>query len=149
MPAHLVLADLSEMRTADEVALVYAMNGANRHTLAAARTLRVIDSSEVVDNVDRIVGTVLLTLTAGNTAVGARLARFCALCVARALYDDARGISDKVDDRVRTGSRTDTASDAFSRVDPCHTVFNGYSALGTYGNAVTVAEAGKGAELVA
>ena len=101
------------MRTADEVALVYAMNGANGCTLAAAGTLRVIDGCEIVDNVDGIVGAILLTLAASNTAVGARLARFRTLCVAGALDNNARGISDKVNDRVRTGSRADTASDTF------------------------------------
>jgi len=137
------------MCTADEVALVYAMNGADGYALATARALRVIDNREVVDHVYSIVGTVLLALTAADTAVGARLTSVGALSVARALNHDARGVADKVDDGIGTGPRADAAADALSRVDPCDAVLNGDSALGTYVDAVAVAKAGIGTELVA
>lgn len=125
------------------------MHGTNLSTLATAGASRVIDNCEVVNYVDSIMGTILLALHAADTAVCAILSCFCALCVVRALNDYARGVGDKMNNRVRAGACAKTAADALSRVDVCNAVNDGDRALGADLHAVTVAKAGIGAELVA
>ena len=140
---------LLKVSAADEVALVDAVNGADLGTLAAARTLRVIDNREVIHNVNSVVRTVLLTLAASDTAVDTSLSRLGTLRVARALYDDARYVGYDVDYRVRAGARTDAAADTLTGVDACDAVLDGDGIFRTYLYTVTVAEAGVGTELVA
>ena len=77
------------MRSAAEVALVNAMNGAYVCALSAAGTFGVIDLGEIVYNVNGVVRTGLLALAAGNTAIDARLSRSGSLIVVGALYDHA------------------------------------------------------------
>ena len=57
------------MSTADKVALVDTVNGANLCTLAAGGAKIVVYHGEVVNHGDSTGGTVLLTLAAGNTTV--------------------------------------------------------------------------------
>ena len=96
----------SEASAADKVALVYAMNGANRNAAAASRTLGVIDGSQVVFYLDRSLRAGFFTLTAGDTAVKAYLTHLRTLVVARAFYHHARGVVDKMDYTVGAGLRT-------------------------------------------
>ena len=130
------------MRAADEVTLVYAMNGADRDTGAAAGTLRVIYRSEIVNDVDSVVRTGLFALLAGDTAVGAILPRHSSGVVTGALDDDSRGVVDKVEESVRTGSGADAAADALSRVNPGNSVLNSYSVGRAGVDTVAVAKAG-------
>ena len=137
------------MCAADEVALVDTMNGADSGTLTAAGTLVVVDNGKVVNNLDSTVGTGLLALAAGNTAVLAALANCRALIMTGALYDYANGILNKMDDAVRTLACAHTATDTLGGVDLGNAVLDRNGVLGTDSHAIAVAEAGVGAELVA
>ena len=137
------------MCAADEVALVDTMNGANLGAFAAAGALVIINNGEVVNNLDRAVGTGLLTLAAGNTAVSTALANCCALIVIRALYNDALGILDKMNNVVGTLACAHTAADTLGGVDFSNAILNGDSVLGTDGYAIAVAKAGVCTKLIA
>ena len=137
------------MCAAEEVVLVDTVNGADFCTLATACALVVIDNGEVVNNLYCAVGTGLLALAAGNTAVLAALANCRALIVIRALYDYANGILNKMDNAVRTLACTHTATDTLGGVDIGNAVLDRNGVLGTDSHAIAVAEAGVGTELVA
>ena len=136
------------MCSADEVALVDTVNGTSRCTRTASGTLIVIDNGEVVDHLDSTHRTGLLALAAGDTAVLTALADSGTLIVVRALYYDALGILDKVDDTVGALSCAHTAADALSGIYPCNTIVDGDRILRTNAHAIAVAEAGEGAKLV-
>ena len=137
------------MRAADEIALVDTVNRADLNAFAAADTLFVVDCREVVNYVNSILGTVLLTLTATDTAVCTSLACICALSVTRALDNNARCVADKMNNSVRTGANTNAAAYTLSRVYARNAVINSDSELRTNLDTVSVAEAGIGADLVA
>lgn len=137
------------MRTADEIALVDTVNRADLNAFAAADTLFVVDGREVVNYVNSILGTVLLTLTATDTAVCTSLACICALSVTRALDNNTRGVIDKVNNTVRTGANTNATAYTLSRVYARNAVINSDSELRTNLDTVAVAETGIGADLVA
>ena len=59
------------MRSADKVALVYAMHRTNLYTLTAAGAYGVVYYREVVSNLNRSEGAGLFTLHTADTAVGA------------------------------------------------------------------------------
>ena len=139
---------VSEVRSADEVALVDAMYGTNCRTLTASSTERVVDGSEVVNNLDSAALTGLLTLHTADTAVGAYLSCHSALVVVGALNYHTGSILDKVDDTVGTLSYTDATADTLSGVNSCYTVFNSDSVLRTSNRAVTVAKTSKVTRLV-
>lgn len=136
------------MCAADEVALVDAMYGTSLDTLTATGALIVVDGREVIYDLDSAVGTGLLALTAGDTAVLTALAHCRTLIVVRALYNDALGILDKMDDTVGALSCAHTATDALSGIDACYAILDSDRILGTNAYAIAVAEAGEGAELV-
>ena len=69
------------MSSANKVALVNTMNGADLCTLAAGGAKIVIYHSEVINHRDSTVGAALLALAAGDTAVKADLAHLGALLV--------------------------------------------------------------------
>ena len=77
------------MCAAEEVALVDTMNGAGLGTLATAGALVVVDNGEVINTLYCAVGTGLLALAAGDTAVKAYFANLCALVVAVTLDHNA------------------------------------------------------------
>ena len=136
------------MCSADEVALVDALNGANGGTGATTGALLIIDGCEVVYHGDCAVGAGFLTLLTADTAVGAVLSYCGAGVVVRALDDNAGGIVDEVDDVVGTGACTNAAANTLCRVNNSHAVNDADGVFGTYGNAVTVAKAGVGAKTV-
>lgn len=136
------------MCAADEVTLVDAMHGAGRGAGATAGALAIVDNGEVVDHLDRALGTGLLALAASNTAVLAALAYRRTLIVVRALNNNALGILDKMNDTVGTLSYAHTASDTLSRIDASNAILDSDSVLGTDSHAVTIAEAGVGAKLI-
>ena len=147
--AHALISErCSEVRSADEAALVDAVYGTNLNACAAACAKALIDGSEVILNGDRTVGTGLLALHTADTAVLAVLTSVCTLIVVRALNDNALGVVDKVDDAVGTLSDADAAADTLLGVNSGNAVLNLDSVLRTYRNAVAVAEAGVGAESV-
>ena len=125
-----------------------AVNGASLGTLAAAGALVVFDNGKVVNNLYCAVGTGLLALAAGNTAVLAALANSRALIVIRALYNDALCIFDKMDNVVGALACTHTATDTLGRIDLGYAVINGDGVLGADSHAVAVAEAGVSTELI-
>ena len=125
-----------------------AVNGADSGTLAAAGALVVVDNGKVVNNLYCAVGTGLLALAAGNTAVLAALANSRALIVIRALYNDALCIFDKMDNVVGALACTHTATDTLGGIDLGNAVINGDGILGADSHAVAVAEAGVSTELI-
>ena len=135
--------------SADKVTLVDAVYGTNLGASAAAGAERVIYSSEVSVHGDSAAGTGLLTLHTADTAVGAVLTYVSALIVVRALYHNAGGIVDEVDDAVRTFSHADTATDTLTGIDLSYLVLDGDSVLRTNLSAVAVTKTSEGAELVA
>ena len=138
----------SEMRSADEAALVDTMYGTNLYACAASGAKIVVDGREVILNGDCAVGTSLLALHTADTAVLAVLTYVSALIVVRALNNNALGVVDKVDDTVGTFSYADTTTDTLLGIDSCNAVLNLNSVLGTYCNTVAVSEAGVCAESV-
>ena len=74
-------ASLLKVRSANEVALVDTVNGADLNARAAACAERVVDGCEVILYGNSTVRTGLLTLHTADTAVGADFARYCALVV--------------------------------------------------------------------
>ena len=82
------------MCAAGEVALVQTMHGAGICASTAAGTQRVVNGRQVVDHLDRAVGTGLFALHTANTAVCAVLARNGALVVIGALHNHSRGVGD-------------------------------------------------------
>ena len=136
------------MCAADEVALVDTMYRASLDTLTATGALVIIYSREVVYDGDSTVRTGLLALAAGDTAVLTALTHCRALIVVRALYNDALGILDKMNNAVGALSCAYTAADTLSRIDVSYTILDSDSILGTNAYAIAVAEAGEGAKLV-
>lgn len=130
------------MRSADEVALVDALNGADGSAGAATGALIVVDGGKVVYNGDCTVGAGLLTLLAADTTVGAILSHSGTGVVVRALDNNAGGIVDKVNNAVGAGAYTHTASNALAGVNLCHAAGDADGVFGTYRRTVAVAEAG-------
>ena len=77
------------MSAADKVADVYTLNRTHLVTSSAAGTLFVINGSKIIFNLDCTLGTGLLTLSAGDTAVKTNLSYLRALVVTRALNDNS------------------------------------------------------------
>ena len=137
------------MCAADEVVLVDTMNGAGLGTLATACALVVIDNGEVVNNLYCAVGTGLLALAAGNTAVLTALANCRALIVIRALDNHADSIVYKMDNVMGALACTHTATDTLGGIDLGYAIINGDSVLWADSHAVAVAKAGISAKLIA
>ena len=140
---------ISEVSSANEVAFVDAVDGANLYARAATGAEGVIDGSKVVLNGDSTLRTGLLTLHTTDTTVGAVLTGESALILVGALHNHAGGVVDKVDDTVGALAYADAAADTLSGINLCYTVIDGDSVLRTNHSAVAVAEAGEGTELVA
>ena len=136
------------MSSADEVTLVYAVNGANLNASATAGAERIIYSCEIVYYCYCSVRTGLLALHTANTAVRAIFACESALVVIGALYDNTGGVVNEVNDSVGTFAYADSAADALTGIYSCNTVFDRYSILGANLYTVAVAKAGEGTELV-
>ena len=139
----------SKMRSADEVTLVDAMHGTNLDARAATGAQVVVDGCEVILYGDSTVGAGLLTLHTADTAVGAVLTGECALILVGAFHNNTGGVVDKVNDAVGALAYADAASDALLGVNVCDTVLDRDSVLRANHSAVTVAEAGEGAEFIA
>ena len=138
-----------EVSTADEVALVNTLNGADLYARAAAGTERVVDGREIVLNGDSTLRTGLLTLHTADTAVGAILTGESTLILVGALNYYAGSVVDKMNDTVGALAHADATADTLLRINSCYTVLYGDSVLRTNYGTVTVAEAGEGTELVA
>ena len=139
---------ISEVSSANEVAFVDTVDGANLYARAATGAEGVIDGSKVVLNGDSTLRTGLLTLHTTDTTVGAVLTCESTLILVGALHNHAGGVVDKVDDTVGTLAYADAAADTLAGVNVSYAVFNGDSVLRTNSCAVAVAEAGVGAVLV-
>ena len=137
------------MCAAEEVVLVDTVNGADFCTLATACALVVIDNGEVVNNLYCAVGTGLLALAAGDTAVLTALANCRALIVIRALDNHADSVVYKMDNVMGALACTHTATDTLGGIDLGYAIINGDSVLGADSHAVAVAEAGISAKLIA
>ena len=77
------------MGAADEIAEMYTLNRTYVVTISAAGTLTVIDGRKIVYYLYCSLGTGLLALAAGYTAVQTNLAHLSALVVTRAFNDYA------------------------------------------------------------
>ena len=138
----------SETCAADEIAFVYAMNGANLSALAAARTDRIVDLRQVIFNLDRAVRAGLFALHASDTAVSTALSCNCALFVIGAFDCNLRRVINELDDIIGTRACAYTASDTFAGIDFCYVVLNGNSFLRTNLYTVAVSETCRSAGLV-
>ena len=136
------------MRSADEVTLVDAMNGAHLCASTASGAKGVIYRSEISLYLDRAAGTGLLTLHTADTAVRAILTDVSTLVVVGALNDYARGVVDEVNNTVGTLSYTDSAADTLTGIDLSNIVLDKDSVLRAYLCTVAVTEAGKRAEFI-
>ena len=125
-------ASRSEVRSADEVALVDTVYGADGYALAASCAQRVVDGCEIILDGDGTVGTGLLALHTADTAVGARLTRYGTLVVVRALYHNSGRVVDKMNDRVGAFAYADAAAYTLAWVNSGYTVVYGNSVLGAY-----------------
>lgn len=137
------------MGTADKIPFMYTLNGAHLSALTARYTFTIIDSCEVINNLNSFSWTSLLALTASDTAVLTELAHLCALVVIIALNCDRDGVIYEVDYTVGTGADAKTAADTFLRI------YFGNTALGDRDcvaradlGAVAVAKTGEGTESV-
>ena len=136
------------MSAADEVALVYAVNGTYLDTSSAACAKVVIDSSKIVFYSDCSVGTGLLTLHTANTTVRAVFTCYSALIVVRALNNHASGVFDKVNDSVGTFASAYSAADTLAGIYSRNTVLNSYSVFRTNLNAVAVSKTSERTEFI-
>ena len=98
--------DLFKVCAADKVTLVDALNGACVSARTTACALRVINSCEVILDLDRAVRTGLFALAASDTSVEANLSDLSSLVMARALDHHALGIVNKVNNTVGAGLGT-------------------------------------------
>ena len=105
------------MSSADKVALVDTVNGANLCTLAAGGAKIVVYRCEIVHNGYSTGGTVFLTLAAGDTAVNTHLAHVSTLLVVGAFYDDTGGVLYHLYNTVRAGASAKATADTLDRVD--------------------------------
>ena len=96
---------------------------------ATACTLRVINSSEIILNLDCSLGTGLLTLHTADTAVGACLTCNSALIVAGALNNDSAGLGEHVNNALRTGLSTEAATDTSNGINLGNAILGGNAAL--------------------
>ena len=80
---------LSKVGSANEVFEVNTMHGTNLVTSSTTCTLRVIDNGEIILNLDRSLGTGLLTLHTTDTTVRAYLTCGSTLIVAGALNNNS------------------------------------------------------------
>ena len=110
-------ASRSEVRSADEVALVDTVYGADGYALAAACAQRVVDGCEIILDGDGTVGTGLLALHTADTAVSAVLTCKRALIVIGALYYNTGGVVNDLYDAVRTDARAHSATDTLGRIN--------------------------------
>ena len=134
------------MCATNKILQVDTMYGAYVVTSATACTLRVINSSEIILNLDCSLGTGLLTLHTADTTVRAYLTCNSTLIVAGALNDNSGGLVNNVDYVVRTSLCTDAASDTLGRINLCDTTLcvNVNSILGTNLHTVAVAKTSEG-----
>lgn len=138
------------MSAADEITLMNALNGTSILTKATACAFIVIYGREVINNLDRALGTNLFTLAAGDTSVEARLSYLGALVMAGAFYDSLNCIGNKVNYVVRTCTSAKATANALLGVDLCNAALcNMDRVSGANCNTVAVAEAGKGTESIA
>ena len=119
-----ILQHATEVRSANEVALVQTVYGTDLCALTAAVTERIVDNGEVINNLDSSGRAGLLTLHTCDTTVGAVFTSNRALVVARALYDDPRDVVYKTDNGFGAFAYADAATDTFARFNFCYAVFN-------------------------
>ena len=110
------------MRAAHEVALVDAPDGADALAGAAPGAFTIINGGQIVHQVDGSFRAVLLTLSAGDTAVGAEFAHGGTLVVIGALHRHPADIGDQADNVIRALPLTNAASHALARVHMRHAV---------------------------
>lgn len=115
-------------------------NGAGFCTSAAINTLIVINYCKIVLNLNSSVLTSFCALATTDTAVGASLSSNRTLVVIGAENCNTGTFLNKLNDLVRAGSGTHTATNTKFRINAGNTVFNIYRILRTNGNAVSVSE---------
>lgn len=138
------------MCSANEIALVYAFNRTYLAASTAVDTFFIIYRSKVILDNNSTGGAGLFAFSAGNTAIFAVLTHLRALIMIVTGYSNARGIADKVDYAVGAFFYTHSATYAFSWVDSCNAlVVYANCVTRAYFNAIAIAEAGKGTEVIA
>ena len=129
-----------KVSSADEAALVNTPDGADLGTLAAARAKGIINSCQIVFNLDSAVSAGLFAFHASDTAVGAALSCDCALVVIGAFDNYTGSVVYKLDNALRTGADTDTAADTLAWVDASNGINDCNSLLGASVSAISVTE---------
>jgi hypothetical protein len=140
--------DLSEICSADKIAFVDTVNGADLCALATARAERVIDGGKIVFNLDSTILTGLFALHTADTAVCTALSGDRALVVIGALDNDLGGVVNDLDNVLGAGANADAATDTFLRVNVSDVVDHRDSILRAGAHTISVSEASPGAGLV-
>ena len=137
------------MSTADEITLMNTLNRTSILADTAACALVIIDGSKVVNDLDRTLGTNLLTLAAGDTSVETCLSYLSALVMAGALNNGLYSVWNKVNNVVGTGTGAKSAADTLLWIDLGNAALCDADGISwTNCNTVTVAEAGECAESI-
>jgi hypothetical protein len=118
---------------------MYALYRTSILTNTAACAFIVVDSSKVVYYLDRALGTNLLALAAGDTAVYTSLTNLSALVMAGAFNYSLNGIGNERNDVVGAGTGAESAADALSGIDSGNSAIGNVDSIsGANGNTVTV-----------
>ena len=137
------------MCSANKVAFVDAMHGANLYTFAAACAERIVDDCQIVRDLNSTVRASLLTLHAANASIETIFTGLCTLIVVRTLNHYAGCIVDQTNDGVGTRACADATTDALARVNVCNAALNGNCIFGAHCHTVAVTQASVGAKLIA
>ena len=108
--------------------------------LATARAKGIINSCQIVFNLDSTVSAGLFAFHATDATVSAALSCDCALVVIGAFDNYAGSVIYKLDNALRTGADTDTAADTLAWVDVSNGINDGNSLLGASASAISVTE---------
>jgi hypothetical protein len=115
-------AKLFKMRTASEAFEVNTLLRTNILTSATSGTLRIINYSKIILNLDCTVRTGLLTLHTANTAVRTSLVGYSTLIVAGTLNNNSGLFANNVNNVVRTGLFAKTTADTLGRIYVSNTI---------------------------
>ena len=141
---------LFKVRTADKITLMNALDRTYLTASTTINTLFVIYRCKIVLDNYCSCRAGLFTLAAGNTTVLTVHSNLSALVVIITGYSNTRSVTNEVNNAVRAFLNAKSAAYAFSRIDRGNAlVIYADSITGAYLYAVTVAEAGESAEVIA
>ena len=134
---------------AEEAILVDCVYGTSGNTCAACGTLALVDESKVIDERDCSALAGSDTLAASDTAVLTQLTGNGTLVMIRAADDGTRACGNHLNDAIRAGLCTLTATETMLGKNSCRAVVDFDGIFGADCRAVAVAEAGVCTRLIA